>query len=42
MIELKYTYKLAFKDFALPLSVAYIINPIYEKSHINLTVSFKL
>ena len=39
-IELKYTYSLAMKKFNLPLSVAYIINPVYEKSHVNLTASF--
>ena len=36
-IELKYTYNVAMKNFVLPLSVAYIINPVYEKSHVNLT-----
>lgn len=39
-IELKYTYNLAMKNFTLPLSVAYIINPVYEKSHVNFTASF--
>ena len=39
-IELKYTYNVAMKNFILPLSVAYIINPIFEKSHVNLTASF--
>ena len=39
-IELKYTYNLTLKTVALPLSVAYIINPVYEKSHVNLTASF--
>jgi hypothetical protein len=39
-IELKYTYKLSFHNFVLPLSAAYIINPVYEKSHVNLTTSF--
>lgn len=39
-IELKYTYSLALKNITLPLSVAYIINPVYEKSHVNLTASF--
>lgn len=39
-MELKYTYNVAMKNFTLPLSVAYIINPIYEKSHVNLTASF--
>ena len=40
-VELKYTYSLPLKnDLTLPLSVAYIINPVYEKSHVNLTMSF--
>ena len=39
-IELKYTYNVAMKKFNLPLSVGYIINPVYEKSHVNLTASF--
>ena len=39
-IELKYTYNLAMKNFTLPLSVAYIINPVYEKSHVNFIASF--
>lgn len=39
-VELKYTYSLALKNITLPLSVAYIINPVYEKSHVNLTASF--
>lgn len=39
-IELKYTYNVAMKNFLLPLSVAYIINPVYEKSYVNFTVSF--
>ena len=40
-IELKYTYNLKFKnDFTLPLSVAYITNPVYEKSHVNFIMNF--
>ena len=40
-IELKYTYNVQFKNnFTLPLSVAYILNPVYEKSHVNFTMSF--
>jgi len=39
-IELKYTYNLAMKTITLPLNVSYIINPVYEKSHVNLTTSF--
>ena len=38
-IELKYTYNLAIKDFSIPLSVAYIINPVYGKSFVNFTAS---
>lgn len=38
-IELKYTYNLVMKSFTLPLSVAYILNLVYEKSHVNLTAS---
>lgn len=39
-IEMKYTYNVAMKNITLPLSVAYIINPVYEKSHVNFTASF--
>lgn len=40
-VELKYTYNLDFKGYyTLPLSVAYIINPIFKKAHLNLTASF--
>lgn len=39
-IELKYIYNVAMKNFTLPLSVSYIINPVYEKSYVNLTASF--
>lgn len=39
-VELKYTYNLAIKNFTLPLSVAYITNPVYEKSHVNFKASF--
>ncbi len=39
-IEMKYTYNLAMKNLTLPLSVSYIINPVYEKSHVNFTASF--
>ena len=38
-VELKYTYNLGIKNFTLPLSVAYIINPVYEKSHVNFKAS---
>lgn len=41
-IELKYTYNLMIKDFALPLRVAYVINPVFEKAHVNLSASFEL
>lgn len=39
-IELKYTYNVAMKNFTLPLSVGYIINPVYEKSYVNFIASF--
>ena len=39
-IELKYTYNVSMKKITLPLSVAYIINPVYEKSHVNFIASF--
>lgn len=39
-IEMKYTYNVAMKNLTLPLSVSYIINPVYEKSHVNFTASF--
>lgn len=39
-VELKYTYNVKIKDFTLPLSAAYIINPVYEKSFMNFTASF--
>ena len=39
-VELKYTYNVAFKNFTLPLSVMYIINPVYEKAHVNFKASF--
>lgn len=38
-IELKYTYNATIKNFTLPLSVAYIINPVYEKSFVNFSTS---
>lgn len=39
-VELKYTYNLALKTFVLPLSVSYIVNPVFDKAHVNLKVSF--
>lgn len=41
-LELKYTYNVTLKRFAFPLSVAYILNPVYNKSHVNFTASFAL
>ena len=39
-VELKYTYNLCIKDdFLLPLSVSYIVNPIFNKSHVNFSAS---
>lgn len=40
-VELKYTYTVAFRNgWSLPLNVAYIINPVREKSFINFSTSF--
>ena len=39
-IEFKYTYSLTMKNFTLPLSVAFITNPVYNKSHVNFKASF--
>ncbi|EJX00433.1 hypothetical protein EVA_11461, partial [gut metagenome] len=40
-LELKYTYQVNFKNgWTLPLSVAYILNPVCEKSFVNFTTSF--
>lgn len=40
-LELKYTYNILFKSgWTLPLSVAYIYNPVFDKSFINFTASF--
>lgn len=38
-IDLRYTYNVTINDFTLPLSVAYIINPVYEKAFVNFTTS---
>lgn len=38
--ELKYTYNLTFKSgWTLPLNVAYIYNPVYDKSYVDFTVN---
>lgn len=35
-VDLKYTYNIGFKSgWSLPLSVEYIYNPVYDKSHVN-------
>lgn len=40
-IEGKYTYTVHFKnDWTLPLSVSYIVNPVFEKTHVNFTAHF--
>lgn len=40
-LELKYTYNVNINDkFTLPLSAAYIVNPVFNKSHVNFTASF--
>lgn len=39
-LELKYTYNVAFKSgWNLPLSVAYIYNPVFDKSFVDFTAS---
>lgn len=39
-IELKYTYNVIFKSgWTLPLNVAYIYNPVFDKSFVNFTVN---
>lgn len=39
-LELKYTYNLRLKgDWSLPLSAAYIYNPVFDKSFVNFTVN---
>ena len=40
-LELKYTYTVVFNNgWSIPLNVAYIINPVREKSFINFSTSF--
>lgn len=40
-LEFKYTYNVNFNDrFILPLSVAYIVNPVFNKSFVNFIASF--
>lgn len=40
-IELKYTYNVTFKnEWTLPLNVAYIYNPVYDKSFVNFSINF--
>lgn len=40
-IEFKYTYTVPFKNgWSLPLNVAYIYNPVFDKSFIDFTVNF--
>ena len=41
-IELKYTYNLAVGSLAIPLSAAYIINPVFNKTFVNFTASLAL
>lgn len=39
-VELKYTYNVEFKSgWTLPLSAAYIYNPVYDKSYVNFTAN---
>lgn len=40
-IEAKYSHTIQFKnDWTLPLSVSYIINPVFEKTFVNFSVGF--
>ncbi len=40
-LELKYTYTVTFKSgWTLPLNVAYIYNPVFDKSFVNFTANF--
>lgn len=40
-LEFKYTYNVQFKgDWILPLNVAYIYNPVFDKSFVNFTANF--
>lgn len=40
-LEFKYTYIVSFKSgWKLPLNVAYIYNPVFDKSFVNLTANF--
>ncbi len=40
-LELKYTYNVQFKSgWTLPLNVAYIYNPVFDKSFVNFTANF--
>lgn len=40
-LELKYTYTVPFKSgWSLPLNVAYIYNPVFDKSYVNFTANF--
>ena len=40
-IELKYTYNVSFKSgWELPLNVAYIYNPVFDKAYINFVANF--
>ena len=40
-LELKYTYTVLFKSgWRLPLNVAYIYNPVFDKSFVNFTANF--
>lgn len=40
-VELKYTHNISFKNgWSFPVNVAYIINPVREKSYVNFSTSF--
>lgn len=38
-VELKYTYNVMLDDFSIPISTAFIINPVYNKSFVNFMTS---
>ena len=41
-VELKYTYNLAVGGLAIPVSAAYIVNPVFNKTFVNFTASLAL
>ncbi len=41
-IELKYTYNLAIGGLSIPVSAAYMVNPVFNKTFVNFTASLAL